>query len=104
VEPTREFFVSNPARQDYPKAAESLRPVSGGGFLTGVDHDCGRRPAARGERLSDSEAKRSPPNPERRGRKRSGGGEVGDALRKAYDAALREDIPPDMLDLLGKLD
>ena len=54
--------------------------------------------------MSDSEAKKSPPHPERRGRKRSGDGEVGDALRKAYEAALREDIPPSMLDLLGKLD
>jgi hypothetical protein len=28
---------------------------------------------------------------------------VGNALRDAYQAALREDIPPEMLDLLGKL-
>ena len=29
--------------------------------------------------------------------------EVGHALRSAYDEAMREDIPPEMLDLLGKL-
>lgn len=29
--------------------------------------------------------------------------EVGQALRSVYDRALQEDIPPEMLDLLGKL-
>jgi len=29
---------------------------------------------------------------------------VGDALRKVYDRTLGEQIPPEMLDLLGKLD
>jgi hypothetical protein len=28
---------------------------------------------------------------------------VGNALREAYQEALKEDIPPEMLDLLGKL-
>ena len=28
---------------------------------------------------------------------------VGNALRDAYQEALREDVPPEMLDLLGKL-
>jgi len=32
------------------------------------------------------------------------GNDVGLALRKVYDRALAEDIPPTMLDLLGKLD
>lgn len=35
-------------------------------------------------------------------RKRKGDG-VGDALRSAYQRTLREEIPPEMLDLLGKL-
>ena len=30
-------------------------------------------------------------------------GDVGKALRTVYDTTLREDIPPDFLDLLGKL-
>ena len=30
-------------------------------------------------------------------------GEVGSALRSAYQRTLDEDIPPEMLDLLGKL-
>ena len=37
--------------------------------------------------------------------KRSGGASdaVGKALRSAYDETLREDVPDDFLDLLGKL-
>lgn len=33
-----------------------------------------------------------------------GGRPVGDALRQAYDEALKESVPPEMLDLLKKLD
>ena len=33
-----------------------------------------------------------------------GGRDVGAALKKAYDGALGEDIPDDLLDLLRKLD
>jgi len=40
---------------------------------------------------------------ERRGRRRAPGGEVGHALRSVYDDTLKESIPPEMLDLLGKL-
>lgn len=29
--------------------------------------------------------------------------DVGKALRSVYEKAIREDIPPEMLDLLGKL-
>ena len=37
-------------------------------------------------------------------RKRRGSSpEVGHALRAAYEQAVKEDIPPEMLDLLGKL-
>ncbi len=39
-----------------------------------------------------------------RGRKRrTAPTEVGDALRTVYQRAIDEDIPPEMLDLLGKL-
>lgn len=31
------------------------------------------------------------------------GADIGDALRSAYDEAVGEDIPEEMLDLLGKL-
>jgi len=54
--------------------------------------------------LSDSnEKKKMDSSPERRGGKRGQGNDVGDALKSAYDRALREEIPPEMLDLLGKL-
>lgn len=43
----------------------------------------------------------SPPAPARR--KRQAAGDVGNALRAAYDRMVDEDIPPEMLDLLGKL-
>ena len=36
-------------------------------------------------------------------RKKTGTAHVGHALREAYQEALREDVPPEMLDLLGKL-
>ena len=51
----------------------------------------------------------SPPGDEKskstKGTKRRGpaADDVGKALRSAYDEALREDVPDDFLDLLGKL-
>lgn len=42
----------------------------------------------------------SPASPRR---KRQAAGEVGHALRAAYQRMIDEDIPPEMLDLLGKL-
>ena len=36
-------------------------------------------------------------------KKRTPAPEVGKALRSAYEQAVNEDIPPEMLDLLGKL-
>ena len=39
----------------------------------------------------------------RRRKKRGTTPEVGQALRAAYQQAVSEDIPPEMLDLLGKL-
>lgn len=54
--------------------------------------------------LSDSEAKPPAKTSERRIRKRSSGGDVGNALRAAYHDTLKEDIPADLLALLGKLD
>lgn len=38
-----------------------------------------------------------------RGKKRPPVPEVGNALRTAYEQTVNEDIPPEMLDLLGKL-
>ena len=54
--------------------------------------------------LSDSsEKKKMDRSPERRGSKRGQSGDIGNALKTVYDRTLREEIPPEMLDLLGKL-
>ncbi len=44
--------------------------------------------------------------PGKRGARRKGGdaNDVGRALRSVYDTTLREEVPRDFLDLLGKLD
>ncbi|WP_380874384.1 hypothetical protein [Sphingomonas sp. DBB INV C78] len=36
--------------------------------------------------------------------RRGGDSHLGQALRSAWDETIREQVPPDMLDLLGKLD
>ncbi len=60
--------------------------------------------------LSDSDTKPPVKTGERRkgasggGRRSSRGSDVGNALRAAYNDALQEQIPPDLLALLGKLD
>ena len=54
--------------------------------------------------LSDSESKPPAKSQERKPRKRSSGNDVGNALRAAYHDTLKEEIPPDLLALLGKLD
>lgn len=36
-------------------------------------------------------------------RKKSDGDDIGKALRTAYDRTVNEDVPPELLDLLGKL-
>ena len=61
--------------------------------------------AKRGKRTTrtESDARTAHLAPERRSRKRTPTGEIGSALRSVYDGALNEDIPPEMLDLLGKL-
>jgi hypothetical protein len=41
--------------------------------------------------------------PSRPRKRRPAPGEVGQALRSAYQRMVDEDIPPEMLDLLGKL-
>jgi hypothetical protein len=55
--------------------------------------------SARGKTGTNTGAKTG----ERRARRRPPGGEVGLALRTVYDDTLKESIPPEMLDLLGKL-
>ena len=71
-------------------------------------------PARGDEELSDNSRNdpfrngaRGKPRPQR-GRKppaagRAKAGDLGKALRSVYDTTLREDVPDDFLDLLGKL-
>ena len=62
------------------------------------DGDGRRKPAPAAN--DDSSGERTPaPRP----RGRTGAPGVGNALREAYQEALREEVPPEMLDLLGKL-
>jgi hypothetical protein len=61
------------------------------------DDDKVRRRSPRA--ATESKTQNPPATP---GRKASSPG-VGNALREAYQEALREDVPPEMLDLLGKL-
>jgi hypothetical protein len=42
-------------------------------------------------------------SPAKKGKRRPHSEEVGEALRSAYEQAVSEDIPSEMLDLLGKL-
>ena len=58
----------------------------------------------------DSQRRRKPEtetdqssSPARPRKKRAEPNDVGDALRSAYQRTLDENIPPEMLDLLGKL-
>ena len=58
-----------------------------------------------GRRRRKTQTDRQPPittSPRSR-KKRPPEGEVGTALRSAYQRMIDEDIPPEMLDLLGKL-
>jgi hypothetical protein len=57
---------------------------------------------SRRRRKPDSDESRSPAASRSR-KKRQAPGEVGHALRSAYQRMVEEDIPPEMLDLLGKL-
>nr|WP_144033750.1 NepR family anti-sigma factor [Sphingomonas laterariae] len=51
-------------------------------------------------KVVNNDRDRRPPTKSRRGNDTH----LGQALRSAWDEALREDVPADMLDLLGKLD
>ena len=53
-------------------------------------------------RRSQEETDDDPSKPQMK-KKRPPPSEVGHALRSAYQRTLDEDIPPEMLDLLGKL-
>jgi hypothetical protein len=79
LEPTADFFVSSPTAGHYwPRG--------------GSAHRC----STAAHQVESDEAPRAR-------KKRGTTPEVGQALRAAYQQAVSEDIPPEMLDLLGKL-
>lgn len=63
------------------------------------DGDRGDTPDSGKDDENAGQSRRSAP----RGKARGVSPGVGNALREAYQEALREDVPPEMLDLLGKL-
>ena len=76
-----------------------VRTVRGGEILTFARHKDGdRRPKAD----VDGEAETGSGKAARR-RKRPDHPELGTALRSVYQRTVEEDVPPDLLDLLGKL-
>lgn len=59
----------------------------------------GERKSAGAKRGKNDDGKRA----DRRGGRPGRANDVGRALRSVYDETLREDVPDDFLDLLGKL-
>ena len=59
------------------------------------------REGQRRRKPDSSEMPDTPRSPTKK--RRAGGSEVGDALKTVYQRTVDEDIPPEMLDLLGKL-
>jgi hypothetical protein len=118
LEPLSEFFVSTAtAGQYWPRGGSCAsgfrfsignrggRQVNRAGAAAasrGVDelsfeNESGRR------RKTDPTPPADPEHAPRSRKRRSPNGEIGQALRKAYRDAVEETIPPEMLDLLGKL-
>ena len=109
VEPLAEFFVSTFAAGSYLPAGWSLSdrfsanresPNVAAGELDLAfekDEDDKDRRSKSATGTEDMDSTTTP------ARKKAGASGVGSALREAYQEALREDVPPEMLDLLGKL-
>ena len=61
------------------------------------------RDSGRGRKSASSTDGQQSDPPKGQKKKKGGSPEVGHALRAAYQRTIAEDIPPEMLDLLGKL-
>ena len=57
----------------------------------------------RRQKIQPDKMEGNPSEKSQRSKKRPPAPEVGNALRSAYEQAVNEDIPSEMLDLLGKL-
>lgn len=110
------FLFHGRLRADIGARHDSAHPPPGGclGVYWNFGKSSGRGAAARGARLSFEDdrdrrrktdtAAQADPTPAPKPRKKRGSSpEVGHALRAAYQQAVSEDVPPEMLDLLGKL-
>ena len=69
-----------------------------------IDQD-GERPRSSQGRVSGNGGDAAPAGSvQSKSKRRKPNGEVGAALRSVYERTIEERIPPEMLDLLGKLD
>ncbi len=66
----------------------------------GFDNDKDADTRRKSERAAAGEPSAGP---QRKKKKGAGGSDIGTALRSAYQRTVEEQIPPDLLDLLGKL-
>lgn len=79
------------------KAAGAAIAARGKNILAFADEKDGER-RRKPEHGPDAEAQEKPPQ-----RSKRAAPEIGNALKSAYQQTVNEDIPPEMLDLLGKL-
>jgi hypothetical protein len=117
-----DFFVSMAALGDYFAGEPWGLPGGDGGAEAGWQvlknvksgHGCAvrgvsqlsfadERDGERRRKADDDSDDGVPASAVRKLRKKPAAPEVGNALRSAYQRTLDEDIPPEMLDLLGKL-
>lgn len=85
--------------------SDARRARGGGSLILNVSKDRkegrGRDMSEAGEKIASekTESEKAASEKARTGKKK----DVGTALRTAYDRVVNEEIPPDLLDLLGKL-
>ena len=72
-------------------------------MILAVDEEEKDRRRTSGQSHSGESAKSTESGDSRRTGKKRPASDVGNALRSAYQKTVNEDIPPEMLDLLGKL-
>lgn len=81
---------------------EKKHPREGDERLSGNSRDGPRRAGGRDKPTTNPPARKAAGKTE--GGKAKAASDVGRALRSVYDSTLREEVPQDFLDLLGKLD
>lgn len=94
--PAKKRRDRNRAAWQAPRQAANTTPDRGVNHLVVEEKEKDRRRKPAKPKAAETEARPS-------GRKRPAAPEVGLALRSVYQRTIDEDIPPEMLDLLGKL-